>query len=65
MTVVEPPLKLVKVGVKVLGAEMVVGTDDRLLEEAPNALHGVSVNVAPYPFVLPALGALKPAKEPQ
>ena len=51
MTIVETPLKLIEVGVKVLFAELMVTADDRPLEQAPDALHRVRVNVAAHPLV--------------
>ena len=48
--IVEPPFKLVQVGVKVLDGDVVVGADDRPLQEAPNVLDGVGVGVSPYPL---------------
>ncbi len=50
LAVVEAEGELVKIGVQVLGRELVVGADQRPLEEAPYALYGVRVNVRSYPL---------------
>jgi hypothetical protein len=48
VAVVEPERELVKVGRKVLAAELVVAADDTAIKEAPHVLNGVRVNVAAY-----------------
>jgi hypothetical protein len=49
-SVVEAELQLIKVGVKVLRANLMVATDDGALQEAPDVLKRVRVNVAPNVF---------------
>ena len=50
IAVVETPLKLFEVTVKVLHADVVEGPNDRALEQAPDVLDGVRVNVSPDPL---------------
>ena len=52
VAVVEPPLRPFQVAVDVLRADLVEGSDDGALEQRPDPLHAVCVNVASYPFVL-------------
>ena len=49
---VEPPLKFIEVTIKMLRGNLMIGTHDRPLEQAPNAFNGVRVNVAAHPFLL-------------
>lgn len=51
LAVIEPKRELVKVGGKVLDAQMVICTNHAAVEQRPNALDGVRVNVAANPFV--------------
>src|SRR3972149_3313291 len=51
VTVVVAPHDLLQIGVKVLDAEVVVGTYDGALQEAPYALNRVCVHVAADPLV--------------
>ena len=51
VTIVEPPLKLVQVGVQVLHGDFVVCANDRPFKEAPDVLNGVRVNVIAHPFL--------------
>jgi hypothetical protein len=50
MPVVEPEGHLVKVGVQMLGAQVMVGAHNRPLEQRPDALNRVGVNVGLYPL---------------
>src|SRR5437016_2179630 len=50
LSVVEPEGHLVKVGGQMLDAELVVGADDRALEERPDALYRVGMHIGPYPL---------------
>src|SRR5205823_1439288 len=43
-------LQLIKVGVQMLDTDFMVGTDDRPLQQAPDAFDSVSMNVANNPF---------------
>jgi len=49
--VVEPEGHLVKVGVQMLGAQVMVRTHDRPLEERPDPLDGINVGVGLHPFL--------------
>ena len=49
--IIEPPLKLVKIGIKMFSGDLMIRTDNRSLEERPNALNRVGVNIATYPFL--------------
>lgn len=60
LAVVVTPLSLVNVGVQMLDAHVVVGADHGALEQAPDALHGVRVNVAAYPFLYGVIDDLVP-----
>ena len=46
LTIVIPPLQLVKIGVKMLGAQLMVSPNDRALEQAPDILDVVGVDFA-------------------
>jgi hypothetical protein len=50
VAVVEAPFKFIEVGGKMLDADLMVGADHGPLEQAPDVLDGVRVNVAPDPF---------------
>src|SRR5438067_1609699 len=50
LPVVEPKRDLVQVGRKMLGGELVVGADDRALEQTPDAFHGVGMDLRPNPL---------------
>ena len=58
MAVIETVFQFVKVGVQMLHADTVVGADDRTLQEAPDALDSVRVNVAAHPFLNRVIYAL-------
>jgi hypothetical protein len=45
LAVVEPKCELVQVGVQVLLRELVIAPDDGALEQRPDALHAVGVDV--------------------
>ena len=49
--IVETMLQFIQVSVQMLCRHLVVGTDDRPLQEAPDALDGVRMNLAIHPFV--------------
>src|SRR5207248_6202925 len=49
--VVEPELEFVQVAVEMLRAHLVERTDDRSLEQTPDTLDAVRVNVAADPFL--------------
>ena len=49
--IVESPFHFIEVGRKVLNRQLVIGTNDRPLEQAPRRFNGVRVNVTPYPFL--------------
>src|SRR5580692_2986467 len=51
VALVESPLKFVKVCVHVLGADLMIRTNDRPLEQRPYALNRVRVDIAAYPFL--------------
>lgn len=51
MPVVEPEGHLVKIGAHVLGRELVIGADNRPLQQAPDAFDGVGVNIGLYPLL--------------
>lgn len=52
LPVVEAKLEFIEVSGEMLRADLMVGTDDGPLEQAPNALDAVGVNVATDPFFL-------------
>ena len=52
LPVVESERELVQVGRKVLDAHLMIRTDNASLEEAPDALYGVCVNITADPFVV-------------
>ena len=52
VSVVEPPLELLKVAIHVFRAHLVERADKRTLEQAPHAFHAVCVNVAHDPDFL-------------
>ena len=52
--------QLIQIGVQMLHADLVVSADDAALQEAPNALDPVSVNVAAHPFLCAVVHALVP-----
>lgn len=49
--VVEPPLQLLQVAVQVLDADLVEGSDDGPLEEAPDTFNAVGVDIAHDPLI--------------
>ena len=51
VSVVEPPLQLFEVAVKMLRADLVESPDNGTLEQAPYALDAVGVNVSDNPFL--------------
>ena len=51
VAVVVAPLQFFQVAVHVLGADLVERSDDRALEEAPDAFNAVGVDVAQDPFL--------------
>ena len=51
VAVVEPPLHLFQVAIQVLGADLVEGPDNGALEQRPDALDTIGVNIADHPFV--------------
>src|SRR2546425_4439462 len=50
-SIIETPLEFIEVLVHVLRRQVVVRADDAALEQAPDALYGVGMNVAPYPLL--------------
>ena len=51
VAVVVAPLQFFEIAVHVLGADLVERSDDRALEEAPDAFNAVGVDVAQDPFL--------------
>src|SRR5579884_2408927 len=51
VAVVEPERELVQVRRKILLGELVIAADHRAVEQAPNRLHGVRVNVSANPLI--------------
>lgn len=52
MSVVESKLKLIKITIKMLHGDLVVGTNYRPLKETPNILQCVCMNDAAHIFLL-------------
>ena len=50
ISIIESPFQFVKVGVQMFGADLVIGTNNRPLEEAPHPFNGVGVNLAVDPL---------------
>ena len=59
VSVVEPPLKLFEVAVQMLGADFVERAHDGPLEQAPDALDAVGVNVSDDPVLCQNSALLK------
>ena len=55
VTVVEPEFDLGQVGIQVLRADLMPCADDRALQEAPDALYGVRVDLAYHPLLFGVL----------
>ena len=53
ISVVESEFKLIKIAVKMLHGNLMIGTNDRTLEQTPDVLEGVSMNDAAHVFFLP------------
>ena len=51
LPIVKPMLQFIQIGVQMLNAHLMIRTDDGALEQAPDALNAVSVNVADNPFL--------------
>src|SRR5260370_3611019 len=49
--VIKTMLQFIQIGVQMLNAHFMVRTNDRTLQEAPNALDAVGVNIADNPFL--------------
>ena len=47
---VESPLKFIEVTIQMLRGDLMIGAHNRPLEQAPNAFHGIGVNIATDPF---------------
>lgn len=60
VSVIEPPLKLVEVSVKMFCADFVVSTHNGTLQEAPNVFDGVSMDIISNPFLFPVSDGLMP-----
>lgn len=60
LAVVVPPLQLVQVGREMLHRDVVVGPDDGALQEAPDALDGVGVDLPTDPLVLGVVDRVMP-----
>src|SRR5205823_8543960 len=52
LPIVEAVLQFVQVGVEMLDTHLMIRTDDRTLQEAPDAFDAVSVNITYNPFIL-------------
>src|SRR5437867_2335689 len=50
LAVVKAKLKFIEVSIQMLGADLMIRTDHRSLEQAPNALDAVGVNVSADPL---------------
>ena len=49
--IIEPPFEFIEIGVHMLSRHLVVGTDERAVEEAPYVLYGVCMDSTSYPFL--------------
>jgi hypothetical protein len=56
--VIEPKFKLIQIGVQMLHAHLMIRPDNRPLQEAPDALYAVCVNVPANPFLRAVANAL-------
>jgi hypothetical protein len=43
VSIVEPPFKLIEIGVEMLHADLVIGSDDGPLKKAPHTLDAIGV----------------------
>ena len=59
--VVEPPFQFIQVGIQVLNGNLVVGADDRPLQQRPDILNGVGVNITPSIFFDTVVNRLMPS----
>jgi len=50
--IIEPKFKLFKVRGQMLGADLMIGTNDRTLKKAKNAFNGICVNIAAHRFII-------------
>src|SRR3989304_9850146 len=60
LPIVEPPRQFIEVGFEVLETEFVIGANDGPLEQTPDVLHGVRVDVSPDPFFVAVVDHLVP-----
>ena len=51
LPIVKPMFKLIQIGVQMFDTDLMIRADNRPLQEAPNALDAVSMNIADNPFL--------------